>query len=298
MGLTIHNELPLLLDCLRRWTRPPTARELGEQYMAPLERLLRPMLEDFGMPWSGGLHPVLEGLDWEVYRRETLAIDPKHEEKRLRGHIRSVENLLGTELRGEVVLFGAFTAMDGYARFHQGSHRVYLGVDESHGRGAYLDILITHELAHVARESVPAAWLGFGLPPDMTHDAFVQSLPVIEHLFSEGFSCAVSELLNPEEDAWHYAYQSEDDYRKILEHGPAVDKTVHAELRSRHGNYGMLYDPSRYVPRLPRYAHYVWAWRWVKHLIESQGGGQPRAVLEHCAKDFEEDALAFKMGAA
>src|SRR6201999_3644761 len=115
--------------------------------------------------------------------------------------------LMGFKLEGEAILMGAFTAMDGYARFDRGTHRVFLGVDESHGRGRYLDVLIAHELTHVGRESRPEVGAGFGLNPRRTQAEVTESQPVVEHLMGEGFSCAVSELVVPGEPAWVYAYQ-------------------------------------------------------------------------------------------
>jgi hypothetical protein len=291
----IYNFLPHLLDCLRGWDKLPTERQFGE-YLKPMDELLRPMLEDFEGRFGGGMYPVLEGLNWESYRTEALALDPAGEEARLKKHIAAVEKLLGVTLQGEAMLFGAFTVMDGYARFNLGTHRVYLGADESHGRGAYLDVLYSHELTHAAREPLPEVWAGFGLDPKtMTHDDFTEKIPVIEHLMNEGFACLVSELLNPNEPASHYCYQTDDSLEQIMQHGPAVDRAVHAQIGAPDGDYGMLYDTSRYVPPVARYAHYVWAWQWTKHLLKGPFKNDPRRLLHACAKDWIEDALAFRL---
>ncbi|MBI3558421.1 MAG: hypothetical protein HY074_19300 [Deltaproteobacteria bacterium] len=291
----VHNFLPQFLAALKRWPDRPSEKEFAT-YLQPVEKLIQPMIDDFIDRFGGGLYQVTEGLNWEVYRAEALRLDSMNEEKRARAHIENVEKCLGLHLEGDVVLFGAFTAMDGYARFDHGKHTVYLGVDESHGRGAYLDILISHELTHVAREPLPEIWAGFGLTPDMSHDEFTQNLPVIEHLMGEGFSCVVSELINPHEPYWNYVYQTEDSLAQILAHGPAIDKVVHAELRKKDkGSYGSLYDTSRYVPEVPRYAHYVWAWLWASHVLKTKAGGNPRTLLRLCSKDLLDDALAFKL---
>lgn len=293
--MKIVNFLPQLLAALGKWKDTPTEDEFRRDYFDAVEPTLRPMLEDFGTRFGGSLYEIVQGLHWEEYRAETLILKPEREERRARRHIDAVEKLLGVKLEGEIVLFGAFTAMDGYARFNRGEHRVYLGVDESHGRGAYLDILVTHELTHVARESIECVWTGFGLDPKMTHDEFAASMPVVEHLLSEGYSCVVSELLNPGEDPWNYVYQSQDSLTRILEHGPAIDRVMHAEIKKKHGSYGSLYDTTRYKPELPRYCHYAWAWQWAKHLLHARAGGDAKKLLGMCAKDFVEDALAFKL---
>ncbi len=199
--LKIHNALPHLIECLRAWETVPSEAELNSRYLAPLEPLLRPMLEDFERYGREGLHAVVTGLDWPTYRRETLAIDPAREEARLRTALAGVARETGVALEGEVVLFGSFTLMDGYARFDRGTHRVYLGADESHGRGVYHDILFSHELTHVARESRPCVWTGWGLDPKMDHDGFTASQTVIEHLMNEGLACAVSERLVPTKES-------------------------------------------------------------------------------------------------
>lgn len=293
--MQIINFLPKLAEALGKWKEPPTEEEFRRDYYDHVEAVLRPMIEDFSARFGGSLYEVVQGLNWKEYRAEALLLNAAREERRVSRHIASVETLLGVKLEGEVVLFGAFTAMDGYARFHCGDHRVYLGVDESHGRGAYLDILVTHELAHVAREAVECVWTGFGLDPKMTHDDFVVSLPVVEHLMSEGYSCVVSEILNPGEDPWNYVYQSQDSITQILEHGPAIDRVVHGEIKKRQGNYGSLYDTRKYKPELPRYCHYTWAWQWVKRLLRTRAGGDPRKLLRLCAKELIDDALSFKL---
>ncbi|MCO5170280.1 MAG: hypothetical protein M9894_28425 [Planctomycetes bacterium] len=288
--MQIHNQLPLLLGCLRRWEARPSLAAFEAEYFAPLARWLAPTFID-----GRRLYLALLELNWPAYRAEALALDPTREEARLRRRIADIEALFGVTLGGQALLFGAFTCMDGYARFDRGDHTVYLGVDESHGRGAYLDVLIAHELTHVVREGRPEVWAGWGLSLDMTNAEFTDRLPVVEHLMNEGYSCVVSELVVPGEDPWHYAYQSEDDLARIVEHGPAVDAVVHAELRHPDGDYGRLYAPSRYGRAMPMFTHYVWAWQWVKRLVRTQAGGDPRRLVARCSKDLVEDALSFRL---
>lgn len=288
--MIIHNQLPLLLECLRRWEERPALAAFEAEYYAPLAPWLDIVFGDARSLFV----PLLE-LNWPQYRAETLHLDPAAEEARLRRRLEQVEALFGLTLGGQALLFGAFTCMDGYARFERGDHCVYLGVDESHGRGAYLDVLIAHELTHVVRETRPEVWSGWGLSLEMTHDDFTEHLPVVEHLMNEGFSCVVSELLVPGEDPWHYAYQSEDGLARIVAHGPAVDAVVHAELRDADGDYGRLYSTRRYGRQMPPFTHYVWAWQWVKHLLHTHTGGDPRRLVARCSKDLVDDALAFRL---
>lgn len=292
--MRVYNFLPHLIKALGEWKTIPAENEFA-LFMSPLEKWLRPMLDDFGSRFHQGLYSVIEGLNWDAYREEALKLDPVAAEAKVNKHLSAVEKLLGLKLEGEVILFGAFTAMDGYARFDQGTHRVYLGVDESHGRGQYLDILITHELTHVAREPLPEIWAGFGLTPKMSHDQFVDHLPVIEHLMGEGFSCVVSEILCPNDDVWNYCYQTEDSLAQVLKHGPAIDRVVHSEIKKPNGDYSRLYNPSLYIPEVPRYAHYVWAWQWAKHVLATKCHGDPKKLLRMCSNDLIEDALKFKL---
>ena len=285
--MKIHNSLPLLVACLKDWETLPTEKEFVERYAKPMEKYAGDFFEDH--------YSVLAGLDWKAYRDEAMVINPKHEELRVKKHLSDVEGLFEFKLEGDIILCGAFTAMDGYARFDRGGHQVFLGVDESHGRGKYLDVLITHELTHVARESRPEVWEGFGLNPKMTQDEFTESQPVIEHLMSEGFSCAVSEILVPGQDPWGYAYQDRSKLAFIVKNGFAVDKAIHKELRNPDGDYGHLYRSSTYTPRQPIFAHYVWAWQWVKHILRDQMGGDPKKLVARCSKEFMEDALKFEL---
>jgi hypothetical protein len=293
--MKVINLLPVLLERLREWESPPKKAELAKHYLAPMEEWLKPMLEDWELHGGEALAEVVAGLDWKEYRESALELDPAAEEARLLRQIRGVEKLLGVTLSGEAVLFGAFTMMDGYARFDRGSHRVFLAPDEFHLSGSYMDILMSHELTHVARETRPEMWAGHGLPADLSHDDFSDKLPVIEHLYNEGFSCAVSERLNPCDEPWHYAYQSRSTLAKILEHGAAVDKVVHEVIRTSKTGWGQMYNPSRYKPKMPQYCHYVWAWAWARSVIERQGGGDPRAVLAFPSSELVDDALAFRL---
>ena len=290
--MKITNHLPVLLDCLRRWERRPSLQQFEAEYWSAIQAEL----------WFQGaalrLWKGITELDWTRYRAETLELDPAREEARLRRNIERVEQLFGIPLGGTAILFGAFTFMDGYARFDRGVHKVYLGVDESHGRGAYLDVLETHELTHVVRETRPSVWEPWGLSVTMSHDElFEERLPTVEHLLNEGLACAVSELLNPDEDPWHYAYQEEDGLERILLHAPAVDAAIHEELRKgEQGDYGAFYSPHRYGETpLPVFTHYVWAWQWAKHLIRDLHQGDVRTLVVRCSKDLIEDALAWKL---
>lgn len=296
--MKIHNYLPLFVDCMRKWEKLPLELEFRREYYSLISPMTEVMFQDFKRRWQTSFYGILEGLDWRTYREHVIALDPKFEEARVNRHLKAIEDLFEITPEGEIVLFGAFTCMDGYARFDQGKHRVFLGVDESHGRGAYLDVLIAHELTHVIRESRAPVWTGFDLDPKMTHDDFTELQPVIEHLFSEGFSCVISETTVPHQDPWNYAYQTQDSLAQILEHGPAVSRAIWATLKNPDANYRELYDTEIYKAPVARFAHYVWAWQWVKHLVHQYGGGDPRALISQCSKQWMQDALEFELSSA
>ena len=262
-----------------------------KRYFEPITRVVGVVADDRGLD----IYSSVQELSWARYRAAALRLDPKKEEARLNRNLQKVEDYFGLTLKGEVVLFGAFRLLDGYARFNEGKHRVYLGIDECHGRGAYLDILTTHELTHVARESRPEVWTGHGLDPKMNHDDFVNSQPVIEHLFSEGYSCAVSEILIPGENKWHYTYQSRASLARVLAQGAAVDRVIKRELKKPNGNYITLYDPTQYGPDMPMFCHYVWAWQWVKTIVSGHADGKAEKLLSRCSKDFIQNAIDFKL---
>lgn len=234
-------------------------------------------------------YEVIEALDWSSYRQNALQLDPIREENRLRGHINAVETLFGFTLPGEVCLLGTFHTMDGFARFDRGQHRVYLGVDESHLNGKYIDILTVHELTHVARETRPEVWKAIGLDPMMPRKVYLESQTTIEHLMGEGFSCLVSELLVPGERPWSYAYQTADSWRAVQAQAPLIGKTIQSELRNPNGGYGHLYSLN------PTYSHYVWAWHWTRQVLEDVGRGDPRQLVGHPSQPLIEHALQFKL---
>lgn len=293
--MRIHNLLGPFCESLRRWERAPHLDEFVQGYY----RFVQPWVEGgFFTDSAAEFYSATRDLDWEAYRRDTMNLDPAREEARLRKCLADVEALFGFVLEGDIVLFSALTMMDGYARFDGGSHRVFLGVDESYAQGRYLDVLMTHELTHVARESRPAVWEGWGLDPRMSASEFGENQPVIEHVFGEGFSCLVSELLVPGERAWTYAYQTEASLKRALEHGPAIDRRIKQEISTPHArsDYTRLYRSSEYGKAgAPSFAQYVWGWQWTKKLLRERFGGNARAMVSTCSKELVDAALSFEL---
>jgi len=279
--MKVHNAIPLLLSCLRRWNNVPSEAQFRSEYAHPLRSVVGNFFEDF--------HEVLLELDWKAYRDQALKLDPDFEEKRFQQNLKLVEDLFGFRLEGEVFLLGTFQNMDGFARFDQGTHKVFLGLDENHLNGKYIDVLTTHELTHVARESRPEVWEGFGLNPKMSRKDFLEYQPVIEHLFGEGFSCAVSEILVPGEEVWNYTYQSKESIELVYKNSSMLSRRIHREIQDPNGDYGTLYGIE------PIFSHYVWGSAWIKKILQEHAGGDPRSLVSHCSKTFLEDALRFHL---
>ena len=127
--MKIHNFLPEFTDCVKRWKKVPSLKEFLEQYynhLAPLTDMI------FDGP---ELYEVLTELNWDRYRSGVLDLNPDKEYQRVLAHLKSVEQLFGQTLHGEIVLFGSFETIDGYARFEKGSHR-YFDDPRTHSRGA------------------------------------------------------------------------------------------------------------------------------------------------------------------
>ena len=292
--MNLHNLLPVFSECMRRWEKPPTLAQFKDDYY----RHIRSWVE--GVLWvedASSLHEELVELDWGTYRERTLRLDPSREEARVRARLADVERVLGLELTGEILLFGSFEIFDGYARFDRGSHQVFLGVDESFEQDRYLDILIAHELTHVARESRPEVWEGWGLSPRMTSHEFGENQPVIEHVFGEGFSCTVSELIVPGQDPWLYAYQSREGLQSALEHAAAIDARIKREISLPHAksDYTRLYNSRSYGAPVPGFSQYVWGWQWTKRLLAERAGGDPTRLLRVCSKELLESAREFEL---
>jgi len=279
---------------MERWEKPPDADSLLKDYLIPAQPVLDVILAPLE---AEGIAADLKRMkDWRDYRTSILRMDPLREEERLRGHLLSVENLFDLKLKGEVTLFGAFKYLDGYARFDSGTHRVFLGIDESFEDGAYIDILTAHELSHVARESRPTVWEGFGLNPIMTQDEFTELQPVIEHVFGEGLSCAASEVIVPGQDPWLYAYQTQATYARVLEQSAQVGEVIKRALAKDTSDYGLLYQTRQYGLRMPAFTHYVWAWHWVRQAVNDLAHGNYPEIVPQCSKEFRSHALAFELG--
>lgn len=292
--MRITNLLPLQLKCIQSWTKQPTLEQFRDEFYSQV----RPQFEAaFGTVDVVFEHIRSIPFPWETYRKQALELDSNREIRRLQSHLERVQDFFKVKLEGEIVLFVMFSHMDGYARFDEGTHRVFIGLTSHNTAGPYYDILETHELTHVARESRPYTWTSWGLNPKATHDEFVEQQPILEHLFGEGFSCAISEVLNPGKSPWGYVYQSEKDLALILKNGESVSRVIHEELKKdemvpSEADYHRLYQSSSYQPPLPIFAHYVWAWSWVKSLLKIK---TPEELLSISSKDLRESALAFRL---
>ena len=279
--MKINNHLPLLLHCLEKWQKMPSKREFYQTYAAPLSTT---SVEDF----FENFYSVIQDLNWDQYRTHTLKLNPEKEQKRLEHWIHAIEKLFDFKLKGEVILLGTFHTMDGFAQFDKGQHRVFLGVDENFHHPHYCDILIAHELTHVARETRPEVWEGYGLDPLMSRSVYLNAQTVVEHLMGEGLSCAVSEILVPGLHPSAYVYQTESSYEKILSKKAVLDHHVKLELKHPDGDYGNLYGID------PTYAHYTWAFHWVKKLL-AECNHDPKKLVGRCSKDFLTHALHYDL---
>ena len=278
--MKIHNHLPLLLECLARWESCPNEKTFKTEYAKPLSKSTHRFFDDF--------HEVLVDLNWNEYREHALKINPANEEQQLIKNIKLVEDLFGFSLPGEIFLLGTFMYMDGFARFDRGEHRVYLGVDESHHDRSYLDILTNHELTHVAREYRPEVWMGFGMNPKMERSEYLENFPVIEHLLGEGFSCAVSEILIPGQAPWKYVYQTEKSLKNVYARALEIDRLIHQEIPHPDGDYGNFYGID------PLFSHYVWAWQWVKKVLNKYEN-DPSKLVAVSSNELITDALGFSL---
>jgi hypothetical protein len=291
--MKITNLLPHLIHCLKSWPEAPSLAVFECDYVDPHREALRGMLEDFQEYRGFSLHEFIQTIDWPAYRNHVLTqVDPQKLEQAVLHELTRVESLFQVKLNQEIVIFGAFTIMDGYARFHRGRHQLYLGMDDFFSSEESRRILITHELGHLVREGKPEVWLAWGLPFVMDHAEMVKKLPTLEHVFSEGLSCLISEILNPGQNPEHYVYQTAESYQTVQVNRASVNETVHATIEN--GHYRELYNVNNYQAGTPRFAHYVWAWRWLKHLHEKEGHSI-QALAQAPAKNFLESALRFQL---
>ncbi len=292
--MKIINLLPIQIECLKRWETIPTL----EVFQNELFQKVRPYFEEaFGT--AEEIYEYLKdpNLNWETYRSQALRINEERELKRIQDNMLKVENFFQLKLEGEIVVFAMFHYIDGYARFDKGTHRVFIGLSTEHENDHYYDILETHELTHVARESRGETWQGWGIPSNLSNDDFVESQPVLEHLFGEGFSCLISQILNPGFPEWEYVYQTQESFEMILKHAHEVNRVMHEQIKleeskPEEADYFKLYHSEHYNPPLPLFTQYVWAKAWVEKLSKEKS---PQELLTRCSLDFRSHALDFKL---
>lgn len=286
--MRVLNLLGLFKECMQAWDTPPPSAEIHRRYTRTLRGHTG---EDWD--WLAGEAHGLE-IPWTTYRARILAMDPEGQERRVRQLAAQLQERLGVPITADVVLFSSFCSLDGFARYEKGAHRVYLGMDENLEDPEYLDILTVHELTHAARETQPKVWEGWGLPPKMEREHYLNSMPTLEHLFGEGYSCALSELLIPGLPAHRYVYLEEAEETLVRANRGAVNLAVNRELRlGDQGDFGKLYNPRTYSPPLPTMTHYWWAHHWVREVAKHFAAGDVTKLVGQCSKDFEEHALTW-----
>lgn len=278
--MRIYNFLPLLLDCLEKWETPPAREVFHSEYLTPIQNELHLNFPHHRID----LHTTLLNLDWNSYRTQTLLLNPVDQEAKLRSLIQKTENLFGISLVGDILLFGGFRMIDGYAQFNQGSHLVFLGLDIHQESSYSLEIMMAHELGHVARESRSEVWESWGLNPKMTNPEFVQNQPVIEHLLGEGLSCLVSELLVPGARPRDYVFQTELGFVKILENKGLINSVIQEALGDPQYGYRGLYNLDLYQNLIPPFGHYYWAWQWTRTIFADQFHSNPKEILNTSSK--------------
>ena len=292
--MKITNLLPIQLDCLKRWEQIPTL-EIFKKELFPQ---VQPYFEDaFGPAEEIYEHFKDPNLNWEKFRTQALKIDEEKELERIKRNLAKVENQFNLKLQGEIVLFAMFHYIDGYARFDKGTHRVFIGLSTENTNDYYYDILETHELTHVARESRPETWQGWGLSLNVSNDEFVENQPVLEHLFGEGYSCYISQILNPGHPEWEYVYQTQESFELIVKHVNEVDRVMHEQIElekisPEKADYFKLYHSEQYNPPLPLFTQYVWAKAWVENLTKNE---KPNDLLTRCSIDLRNHALNFRL---
>jgi len=230
------------------------ARILEAEYVEPHAALLRPLFSDWDH-WTRPLIETLTSLDLEAAQQAVTTAGRRGYPARAERTLRSVEKHFGRSLEGNLVLMAGFGRADGYARFDQGNHCVYIGLDYPEPEDHYLDLIIAHELGHVLREGDPRTWQALGLPSVMPHEQFQQSCPFEEHMIGEGLSTAVSEAIFPGYAAHEYLFFTREEYAWCASH----EQEIWAALRRFYGTaqeHYSLYARDSVAPGSPERTQY------------------------------------------
>jgi hypothetical protein len=258
------------------------ARAFEEDYVGPNRAILEPLFADWEA-WSRPFARTLESFDPGKARAAIERAKRRGYPERAARVLERVEAFFGRPLEGELALIAGFGRLDGYARFDRGRHCVYIGVDYPEEADFYLDLIVAHELAHVAREGDPATWRRLGLPPDMTHDEFQERCPFEEHMIGEGLSTALSEEIFPGHRLHDYLFFEEEQAAWCLAH----EAEIRSGLRRFRGTceeHYALYAREVVAPGSPERVQYYWGYKLVKN---AAGTGIPlRALFSMPASDI------------
>ncbi len=289
--MRVHDLLSAFERLVERDPRDIDAAGLEALYVGPHRAILKPLLDDIAS-WTQ--EPFLERVRRYDRARGLAAVARARRRgypPRARGTLRAVELFFDARLEGDLVLFGGFGRMDGYARFDRGKHVVYRGLaydgglagtDTSEG-DRYFDILIAHELGHVVREGRGDVWEAYGERPDMTHDEFVERVPFEEHMLGEGLSTALSEAIYPGAGTAAYLYYEPGEMAWCEAH----EKEIAATLRPLYGTRGehyAFYAEDAVAPGSPERVPYYWGYRLVKNALAA--GSDLRTLFASSAADL------------
>lgn len=292
-NIVIHNFFGLHREFLDKWETLPSKEMFYQEYLYKMRPYIDGLLYDFEDIRGFSLYDQALTLDWNAYRTRVLStINPEQMQTYMEGVVRDLSKKYAFKGKHDVIMFGAFEMMDGYARYHHGEHSLYLGLDEAFVDTKARDILVTHEFGHLMREPLPAVWKAWGLSHSQDHDEMVKTFPTVEHLYSEGLSCLISEIENPGQHPARYTYQTEDSYDFIRKHSKGISHAIHAIVLN--GHYRTLYRNEGFPDDSPRYAHYVWAWQWLRDLHFKKGYSIEK-LIEMPSTEVAEEATRFVM---
>jgi len=151
------------------------------------------------------------------------------------------EEILCRNINCRVVFFYTLgCSSDGITVYSQGTPVVFIGVDYPGADIEYIQLIASHELSHVARDTIPGLMEAYGAHIKMSQKEILSLTPFKEHFIGEGLATLFSSLLFPGKRRRDYLFYGDEAYKWCFENFKIIEEKILDSAQSR-GNLGRFY---------------------------------------------------------
>ncbi|PIR73164.1 MAG: hypothetical protein COU40_03875 [Candidatus Moranbacteria bacterium CG10_big_fil_rev_8_21_14_0_10_35_21] len=265
--IKIHNLIPDFIRFIE-------ALEKGEDfdyafkkyYFSPNQKVLKPFYGDV-KKIEKGFSDFEKEFNLKKAKQRLEKIKERGCPEQAEKIIKKAEKFYQKKLTGEMVLFFSFSFVDGYTRFNKGKNTIYIGMDLPETEEDYYNILISHELNHLTRDSQEKILKSFGASKKLSHKAYLKKMTFAEHLVNEGLASYFSSRMFPNRKPWQYVYYSKRQYDWCQKNQLKIEKKIKQSLRAN-SDWGGFYQENFIEKGSPEMTQYFFGINLIKKAVK------------------------------